>query len=82
MKFKKKLFKIWIFLEKISIAGHSFCAPAIKQPSASHRYAERLNTSVQVHVKESILIMPNAWRWIGYFVAHKPVPIVSGIGQD
>jgi hypothetical protein len=45
--------------------------------SSAHRHAERLNRAVEVHVKESILIMPDASRWVGYLVTHKPDAIVS-----
>ena len=45
-------------------------------------HAEGLNSAIEVHVKEGILIVPDAGRRVGYFVAHKPDPIVTRIGLD
>jgi len=42
-------------------------------------HAEGLNPAVEVHVKQSILIVPYASTGVGYLVAHKPGTIISGI---
>ena len=38
--------------------------------SGVQRHAEGLNSAVEVHVKQGILIVPYAGRRAGYFVAH------------
>jgi len=47
---------------------------------AAQGHTEGLNSAVEVHVKESILIVPYAGRWVGYFVAHQPNAVVTWIG--
>ena len=47
--------------------------------SSSQRHTERLNRAIQIHVIESVLIVPNSSRWIGHFVTHKPEAVVSRI---
>ena len=48
--------------------------------SAVQRHAEGLNSAVEVHVKQGILIVPHAGRGVGYFVAHQPNAVVTRIG--
>ena len=43
-------------------------------------HAEGLNSAVEVHVKQGILIVPYAGRRAGYFVAHQPNAVVTRIG--
>src|SRR5882724_1871591 len=50
--------------------------------SSSQRYAEGLNRTIQVHVKERILVVPDPGRRISYSIAHEPNPIVTGIGLN
>ena len=50
--------------------------------SASQWYAKGLNCSVQVHVKQGILIVPYASRRVGYLVAYESNSIVTRIGFD
>jgi hypothetical protein len=50
--------------------------------SRSYRHAKGLNGPIQVHVKESILIVPDAGSGMGYFVTHVPNAIVAGIRLD
>src|SRR5262249_40521534 len=47
--------------------------------SSSYGDTERLNRAIEVHVIESILIVPNPGRRVSYFVAHKPEAIVSRV---
>jgi hypothetical protein len=47
--------------------------------SRSDRYTKGLNSAVQVHVKKSKLIMPDAGRRMGHLVTHVPDTIVAGI---
>src|SRR4051812_36129114 len=44
--------------------------------------SEGLNSAIQIHVIESILIVPDSSRRVGYFVAHKPNPVVTWVGCD
>ena len=39
--------------------------------SGAQGHAEGLNSAVEVHVKQGILIVPYAGSWVGYFVAHQ-----------
>jgi len=48
--------------------------------SGVQRHAEGLNSAVEVHVKQEILIVPYAGRRVGYFVAHQPNAVVTRIG--
>jgi hypothetical protein len=48
--------------------------------SGSQWHTERLNSSIEVHVVEGILIVPDALAWIGHFVSHEPDAIICGIG--
>jgi hypothetical protein len=41
-----------------------------------------LNGAVKVHVKERVLIVPDACRGVGHLVARKPNAIDSRIGFD
>ena len=50
--------------------------------SGSQRHTKGLNGAIQVHVKERVLIVPDASRRIGYLVAHEPNPIVARIRLD
>jgi hypothetical protein len=50
--------------------------------SWSQRHAKGLNGAIKVHVKERVLIVPDASRRIGYLVAHEPNPIVARIRLD
>ncbi len=43
-------------------------------------HAEGLNSTVEVHVKQGILIVPYAGRRVGYFVADQPNAVVTRIG--
>ena len=43
-------------------------------------HAEGLNSAVEVHVKQGILVVPYAGRRVGYLVAHQPNPVVTRIG--
>ena len=45
----------------------------------TQRYGERLNCTVQVHVKKRIVVMPDSSRRVGHFVTDKPEPIVARI---
>ena len=45
-------------------------------------HAEGSNSAVEVHVKQGILVVPDARTGVGYLVAHKPNTIVSVIGFD
>ena len=47
--------------------------------SRRHRYAERLNTAIEVLVIERVLIMPDALAWISYFVTHEPDAVIPRI---
>ena len=47
--------------------------------SASQGHTERLNRAIQIHIIESILIVPDSSRWVGYFVADKPEAVVPRI---
>ena len=40
---------------------------------------EGLNGAIQVHVIESVLIMPDSSRWVGYLVTDKPEAVISRI---
>src|SRR5262249_374658 len=48
----------------------------------SQRHAERLNSAVEVLVIQGVFVMPHSGTWVGHFVAHKPNPVVAGIGFD
>ena len=48
----------------------------------AYRHTEGLNSAIEVHVKEGILIVPDARRRVRYFVAHKPNAVVTRIGLD
>jgi len=50
--------------------------------SSAQGHAEGLNSAVEIHVKQGILVVPDASTGVGYLVAHKPKTIVSGIGFD
>ena len=50
--------------------------------SSSQRHVKRLDRAIQVLVIHSIVIVPDAGRWIGYFVTHKTDAIVSRIRLD
>jgi len=50
--------------------------------SGAEGHAEGLNCAVEIHVKERILIVPNASRRVSYLVAHKPNTIVTRIGLN
>src|SRR5262249_36001762 len=41
-----------------------------------------LNSTVQVLIVQSVLIVPDSGTWIGNFVAHEPDTVVSGIRLD
>lgn len=45
-------------------------------------HAEGLNSAVEIHVKQRILIVPYAGRRGGYLVAHQPNTIVTRIGLN
>ena len=48
--------------------------------SGAQGHAEGLNSAVEVHVKQGILIVPDAGGRVGYFVAHQPNAVVTRIG--
>jgi len=48
----------------------------------AQRHTEGLNSAVEVHVKQGILIVPYTRRRVGYFVAHQPHAIVTRIGLN
>ena len=48
----------------------------------SQRHAERLNSAVEVLVIHRVFVMPHTGTWVSHFVAHKPNPVVAGIGFD
>src|SRR5439155_25314143 len=50
--------------------------------SGSQRYGERLDGTIEVVVIERVLIVPDACRWVGHFVAHEPDTVSSGSGLD
>ena len=41
-----------------------------------------MNRTIQIHVKERILIVPDSSRRISYSIAHEPDPVVTGIGLN
>ena len=47
--------------------------------SRSQRDTEGLDGAVEVHVKKSVLVMPDPGRGVRYFVAHEPDTIVARI---
>jgi hypothetical protein len=47
--------------------------------SRSQWYAKGLDSPVQVHVKDGVLVVPDALRRVGYLVTNKKSPIVTGI---
>ena len=47
--------------------------------SSVQGHAKGLNSAVEVHVKQGILIVPYASRRVGYFVAHQPNAVVTRI---
>jgi hypothetical protein len=47
--------------------------------SRSYRYAKGLNGPIQVHVKESILIVPDAGSGMSHLITHIPDAIVTRI---
>ena len=50
--------------------------------SGSQRHTEGLDRSIEVFVKERVLVVPNASGRIGHFVTHEPDAVVSRIGLD
>jgi hypothetical protein len=48
----------------------------------SYRHTERLNPAIEVLIIESVLIVPDPCRRIGYFVPHEPDTIISRGGLD
>ena len=50
--------------------------------SSSQRHAKGLDRAIQVLIIHSVVIVPDAGRWIGYFVTHKTDAIVSRIRLD
>jgi hypothetical protein len=50
--------------------------------SRSQRHAKGLDRAIQVLVIQGIVIVPDAGRWIGHFVTHKPDAIVSRVRLD
>src|SRR5262249_49647078 len=47
--------------------------------STINRHAEGLDSTVEVHVKQSILIVPDSSGRICHFVGHEPMPIDFGL---
>ena len=47
--------------------------------SVTQGYRERLNCAVQVHVKQRIIVVPDASRRGSHLVTDKPDPIVARI---
>lgn len=41
-----------------------------------------LNTAIQIHVKDGVLIVPDASSGACYLITDEEFPIVSGIGHD
>ena len=50
--------------------------------SSAQRHTKRLNRAIKVHVKERILVMPDASIGVGHLIAHEPDTIIAGIGLD
>ena len=50
--------------------------------SSAQGHAEGLNSAVEIHVKQGILVVPYAGRRVSYFVAHQPHAIVTRIGLN
>jgi hypothetical protein len=50
--------------------------------SWSNRYAEGLNPTIKILVVKSVFIVPDASRWVGYFVTHEPDTIDEVIGFE
>src|ERR1700752_1867239 len=48
--------------------------------SGSQWHTERLNSPIEVHVVEGVVIMPHSSLWVGHFVSHEPDAIISWIG--
>ena len=48
--------------------------------SGAQGHAEGLDSAIEIHVKQGILVVPYAGRRVGYFVAHQPHAIVTRIG--
>src|ERR1044072_535151 len=48
--------------------------------SGSYWHTRRLTRTIEAHVVEGILIMPDSSTWIGHLVSHEPDPIISWIG--
>jgi len=46
----------------------------------SQRYAERLNSTIEVLVIQSVFVMPHTGAWVSHFITHKPDPVVAWIG--
>ena len=47
--------------------------------SGIQRHAEGSNRAVEVHVKQSILVIPEPGRRVGYLVSHEPNAIVARV---
>ena len=47
-----------------------------------YRHGKGLNSTIQVHVIESILIVPDVRGRVGHFIAYEPDPIVARIGLN
>ena len=47
--------------------------------SSTQRHAKGLNAAIEILIEQGVLIVIDARRGIGHFVAHKPDPIVSRI---
>ena len=47
--------------------------------SGAQRHTKGLNSPIEVHVVESVLIVPDSGRWVRDFVTHKPDAIISRI---
>lgn len=45
-----------------------------------YRQGKGLNTAVEVLVVEAVLVVPDALRWICYFVTKEPDPVIAWIG--
>ena len=48
----------------------------------SQGHTERLDSSIEVLVIQGILIVPDAWTWIGHFISHEPEAISARIRFD
>ena len=62
------------------LLGRGMKPDAAEVCSSSQWHTEGLNGAIEVLVIHSVLVMPDASRWISDFVGHEPDAVVTGIG--